>query len=189
MVSRSCQSLLLALLAAAGCASTLPEFEEPPPAEELYTEAMTTLEGGTWFGVIPRVDRFDTDPKVPGEFQVDDHRGYRGTHNPWDRGHLVRRRSLHWGDEDDARTADEESFYWTNIAPQHRRLHSSAWGKIERWMFDRADDEDKRACVFTGPVFTPDDPWITNRPDQDPIQIPAGFWKIFVMRRGGYPET
>ncbi len=56
MVRRFCQSLFLALLAAAGCASTPPEFEEPPPAEELYTEAMETLEGGKWLGVIPHVD-------------------------------------------------------------------------------------------------------------------------------------
>ena len=60
---------------------------------------------------------------------MDNNRGYRN--NPWDRGHLVRRRAMHWGDLDLAELSDSESFYWTNIAPQHRQLHHTAWGKIE----------------------------------------------------------
>ena len=131
-------------------------------------------------GVIQRNNSFRLDPNVPNNLQVDNDRGY--VQNPWDRGHLVRRRSLHWQNEAEARQADSESFYWTNIVPQHENLHDTAWGHIEDWMFDVADDVDRQACVFTGPVLTQDDPEHTNRPGEMPILIPAGFWKIFVLK-------
>jgi endonuclease G len=133
-------------------------------------------------GVIPRRDRFRNDPNVPRHLQVDNDRGYRGDHNPWDRGHLVRRRSLHWGDEGDAVLADYESYVWTNIAPQHENLHDTAWGNIEDWMFEVTDNGDQRASVFTGPVLLVDDPQLVNRPGEEPIRIPAGFWKVIAIR-------
>ncbi len=134
-------------------------------------------------GVIERKDRFRFDPTVSSQLQVDNDRGYR--HNPWDRGHLVRRRALHWGEQAIAEQADAESFFWTNIVPQHNRLHSTAWGKIENWILDFADDNDKQASIFTGPILTPDDPEHQNQPDESSINIPAGFWKILAIKRDG----
>lgn len=131
-------------------------------------------------GVIERHDRFRNDPQISRNLQVDNDRGYRN--NPWDRGHLVRRRSMHWGQQATAESTDQESFFWTNIAPQHKKLHSSAWGRIEDWMLDVTDDQDKQACIFTGPVFTEEDPEVINRPGELPIRIPAGFWKVFVVK-------
>jgi len=134
-------------------------------------------------GVIKRKDRFRFDDQVPTELQIDNDRGYRS--NPWDRGHLTRRRSLHWGSEEEARRADSESYFWTNIAPQHERLHHTAWGPIENWMLERAETTDQRAAVFQGPILTPDDPVHTNASDEEPIQIPAGFWKVIVIPHHG----
>ncbi len=134
-------------------------------------------------GSIKRKDRFRLDPEVTSALQVNNDRGY--VHNPWDRGHLVRRRALHWGDLTIAQQADSESFFWTNIVPQHNRLHATAWGSIEDWMLDLADDHDKRASIFTGPVFSPDDPDHQNQPDEQPIKIPAGFWKIMALKHQG----
>lgn len=133
-------------------------------------------------GTIPRDDNFRLDPLVTPEIQVNDNRGYR--QNPWDRGHLVRRTSLHWGDEDEAREADSQSFFWSNIAPQHHRLHSSAWGRIERWILAEVATEHRRACVFTGPVFTPDDPLVDNQQGEPSFRLPAGFWKVMATRDG-----
>lgn len=151
----------------------------------LYTAH--NIDGETLFpeGTILRDDDFRIDPDIPHELQIDNRRGYKGTHNPWDRGHLVRRASLHWGNLDEAKRSDNESFFWTNIAPQHNRLHQSSWGKIERWMVGWADEHNQRCCVFTGPVFTPDDPGHQNFSDQEPIRIPAAFWKIMVIKHGG----
>ncbi len=142
-----------------------------------------TIDGATLHpeGLIRRKDRFRFDDQVPNELQIDNRRGY--WKNSWDRGHLTRRRSLHWGSEEDARTADSESFFWTNIAPQHEHLHDTAWGAIEDWMLDLAETGSRRAAVFTGPVMMPDDPLHQNAVDEEPIQIPAGFWKIIVIPR------
>lgn len=130
-------------------------------------------------GDIPRKDDFREDPKIPANIQIDDRRGYKN--NPWDRGHMVRRRSLHWGDRETAVRADNESFYWSNISPQHTRLHATAWGSIEDWMLDFTEDNKKQSAVFTGPIFTPYDPEHQNFPDQPPYRIPAGFWKIIAI--------
>ncbi|MDA7980485.1 MAG: DNA/RNA non-specific endonuclease, partial [Pirellulales bacterium] len=131
--------------------------------------------------VIPRRDRFRFDPHVARHLQVDNDRGYRGEHNLWDRGHLVRRRSLHWGPQGEAEEADSESYFWTNIAPQHSRLHDTAWGMIEDWIFEATDRSDSSACVFTGPVYTEADPERINAPGELPIRIPAGYWKIIAI--------
>ena len=126
---------------------------------------------------------FELDPKIKPDFlQVDNDRGYRN--NPWDRGHMVRRKSMSWGDRDEAGRAELESDYYSNICPQHTTLHSRSWGKIEDWMLDRAE-EGQRACVFTGPIFTDEDPLITNSEGQTPVRIPAGFWKIISVKSSG----
>ena len=131
------------------------------------------------------IDRhsFVLDPDVPASLQVDNDRGYH--RNPWDRGHMVRRRSLHWGDVAEATLADRESSFWTNIAPQHETLHDTAWGDIEDFMFALSDDSDQRACVFQAPVLTPYDIVHRNKPAEEPILIPAGFWKIMAIKHEG----
>lgn len=142
---------------------------------------------------------FKRDPQIqPFVLQVDRDRGYResATHgfgpNPWDQGHLARRKSMSWGAEPDARIAERESDMWSNIVPQHENLHDDAWGNIEDWMLERVQGQSERACVFTGPVFTADDPEHTNGPNEISINIPAGFWKVIsvelsgVMRSAGF---
>ncbi len=134
-------------------------------------------------GDIPRSNPFRYDPKIPNNIQVGNDQGYRK--NDWDRGHLVRRRSLHWGDIEEAKQADRDSFFYSNIAPQHEHLHDTAWGAIEDWMLEFADEHKQQAAIFTGPVFTPYDPEIRNDPDEDPIRLPAGFWKILAIKHFG----
>ncbi len=135
---------------------------------------------------------FKNDPKIqPTSLQVDRNRGYRESEehgfgpNPWDQGHLARRKSLSWGNEEDARIAERESDMWSNIAPQHENLHDDAWGKIEDWMLEHVENGGHRACVFTGPVFTEGDPEHKNGPEEDPIRIPAGFWKVITVELNG----
>ncbi|SHI44625.1 DNA/RNA non-specific endonuclease [Aquimarina spongiae] len=135
---------------------------------------------------------FREDPNIqPGTLQVDNNRGYRQSQNgvfgpnPWDRGHLARRKSLSWGNEEEASKAELESDFWSNIAPQHKNLHDDAWGNIEDWMLKRVENSNQRACVFTGPVFTEDDPKHNNGPNEIPIRIPAGFWKVITVELNG----
>lgn len=145
--------------------------------------AAHNIDGGSLGGDQLTSRSFKADPKIrPTTIQVLNDQGYK--HNPWDRGHLARRKSLSWGDDPEAtKKAELESDYYSNIVPQHENLHDDAWGKIEDWMLKRILEGEKKACVFTGPVFTPEDP-IYQAPSQDPIQIPAGFWKIMVIADG-----
>lgn len=49
-------------------------------------------------------------------------------------------------------------------------------------MLERVQQTNNRASVFTGLVFTDDDPELVNRPGGLPIRIPAGFWKIITVK-------
>jgi endonuclease G len=142
------------------------------------------IDGGN---LIPagQIDRksFVFDPDVPNNFQIDNDRGYHI--NRWDRGHLVRRRSLHWGNFNDAVAANRQSFFWTNIAPQHETLHDTAWGKVEDFILEISDDTSLATAVFQAPVLTPHDPAHQNKPNEQPIQIPAGFWKVVAIKHQG----
>ena len=55
MVARSIATIAVLLLAA-GCAKPPPEFEEVPPADELYEEGQETLEGTRFLGLWRYVD-------------------------------------------------------------------------------------------------------------------------------------
>ena len=149
------------------------------------------IDGGTLPTAQYTSRSFKNDPKIqPTSLQVDSDRGYRESAanglgpNPWDQGHLARRKSLSWGNEADARIAERESDMWSNIAPQHENLHDDAWGKIEDWMMSRVENDGHRACVFTGPVFTEDDPEHKNGANENSIRIPAGFWIVISVEQG-----
>ena len=57
--------------------------------------------------------------------------------NPLDRGHLARRADLLWGSPAEARQANAESFYFTNIPPQHEGFNQSGAGGISALLEDR----------------------------------------------------
>jgi len=152
----------------------------------------TNVDGSSMPGGQYTKRSFRNDPLIkPNSLQVDRDRGYRESRdrvfgpNPWDQGHLARRKSMSWGNEQDARIAERESDMWSNIAPQHNTLHTNAWGKVEDWMLARVQGGGNRASVFTGPVFTEDDPSHQNGPNENPIRIPAGFWKVISVELNG----
>ncbi len=150
------------------------------------------IDGGTLSSSQFTSRSFKNDPRIqPTSLQVDRNRGYRESRdlifgpNPWDQGHLARRKSLSWGDAQAAAISERESDMWSNIVPQHENLHDDAWGNIEDWMLERVEQGGQKACVFTGPVFTDDDPPHQNGPNESQIQIPAGFWKVVSVELAG----
>jgi endonuclease G len=96
--------------------------------------------------------------------------------NDLDRGHLVRRNDPVWGRP--AATANEDTFHFTNCAPQHKHLNRRTWLGLEDYILNNADNHDLKVSVFTGPVFRADD--MTYRGQ---YQLPAEFWKVVVMRK------
>lgn len=113
------------------------------------------------------------DPRVAREHQTGADLYER---NDLDRGHLVRRTDPVWGRP--AATANEDTFHFTNCAPQHKGLNRKTWLGLEDYILNNADNHDLKVSVFTGPVFRADD-----MPYRGIYRLPAEFWKVVVMRK------
>lgn len=135
-------------------------------------------------GQLRRLSRngipFVLDPEVPAQHQVDDSL-YGG--NRLDRGHIARRADLLWGSDREARQANRDSFFFTNITPQMDDFNQSSqggiWGRLEDAVFSDVDVEDLRVSVFGGPVFRDDDREFRG------VKIPREFYKVLVFKEAG----
>lgn len=123
---------------------------------------------------------FIKDPRVPDEFQAGDEL-YRD--NRLDRGHLARRADLCWGPTAEAKKANKDSFFFTNITPQMDDFNQSArqglWGRLEDAVLADVDVDDLKISVYGGPVFHDDDRVFRG------VKIPREFWKVIVFVRDG----
>lgn len=128
-------------------------------------------------GALRRLNRkslqFKKDPDIPATAQVGDE---LYANNPLDRGHIARRADLIWGTLAEARQANVDSFYFTNITPQHETFNQSAangiWGELENAIFADVDVADLRVSVIGGPILAESDP------DYRGVQLPRQFWKV-----------
>ncbi|MDX3899304.1 MAG: DNA/RNA non-specific endonuclease [Sphingobium sp.] len=125
---------------------------------------------------LPR-QGFALDPRIDAEHQTGED-AYAD--NRLDRGHIARRADLCWGEVEEARQANKDSFYFTNIAPQHERFNQSSrkglWGELENLVFDQAEVQNLKLSVLGGPVFGDDDPTYRQ------VRLPRAFWKLIVYR-------
>jgi endonuclease G len=126
-------------------------------------------------------ERFRADPRIPATEQTLDD-AYAD--NRLDRGHVARRSDLLWGTLEEARAANSDSFFFTNITPQMDDFNQSgrggAWGLLENAVLAQDGLEDRRLTLFAGPVLREDDP--TYR---DIVQVPREHWKVVVYRMDG----
>jgi endonuclease G len=109
--------------------------------------------------------------------------------NPLDRGHLARRADLLWGSEQEAKRANSDSFYFSNITPQLDNFNQSSrgpglWGKLEDAVFEDMEVEDLKVSVMAGPVFAATD-YPYKRPRVGTILIPRSYWKVLAWMEGG----
>jgi endonuclease G len=103
-----------------------------------------------------------------------------------DRGHMVRREDPNWdmaavgqdAASEVAMQADLDTFHYTNASPQHKLLNRGKlqWQGLENYILNSARTKGFRACVFTGPVFRPDDPEIVPG-----VATPLEYWKLVAM--------
>ncbi len=122
---------------------------------------------------VPR-DGWALDPRVEHGSQTGA-AAYK--HNPWDRGHLVRRAAVAWGDTASrAQAASDSTFYYTNAAPQHEKFNQDEWLALEDWVLSSAGGVAPRLCVLTGPIYT------TLDEMDGTLRIPSAFWKVVVLR-------
>ena len=119
-------------------------------------------------------DRWILDPRLPAGEQTGE-AVYRD--NPLDRGHLVRRLDPAWGTEAVAKTANDDTFHFTNSTPQHHKFNagSTLWGGLEDYVLNNADTADLAVSVLAGPVLADDDDAYRG------VQLPRQFWKLVAM--------
>jgi endonuclease G len=118
------------------------------------------------------------------------------TKNPFDRGHLVRRLDATWGGTvGAAKKHGDDTFHFTNAAPQFFKFNQGRklWLGLEEFVLEQLEEDQRKACVFNGPVFdgplAPDDglPDPSEPSKDDPtfggVAIPKFFWKLMVVRQ------
>ena len=139
-----------------------------------YFTAVNIDGNETYEETIPRKDKWSFDSRIPRSHQYGNE---VYVNNDFDRGHLVRRLDPVWGEAEIARQADADTFYFTNCAPQHKKLNQKTWLHLEDYILNNADTHNLQISVFTGPVF--DD--LEDQKYREDYQIPVEFWKVVVM--------
>ncbi len=115
-------------------------------------------EGDTWYRDT-RVDQADDEAQLGKEFYKKQKTFEADrTKNPFDQGHLTRRRDLQWGSDDgEAKRNGDDSYHYTNCAPQHWQFNqnnraSGIWFRLEEMALHLAGARSK-LCVINGPIF------------------------------------
>jgi endonuclease G len=120
---------------------------------------------------------FVKDERIADEYQIGNE---LYSDNRLDRGHIARRADLVWGPTSEAKQDNKDSFFYTNITPQHQAFNQSdrrgLWGQLENAILEDVDVEDLRVSVFGGPVFRKGD--LVYRD----VKIPRDYWKVIAYR-------
>ena len=134
------------------------------------------IDGGNMKQLSRKGIPFILDRRIPREFQAGNEL-YRN--NDYDRGHVARRADLNWGAMKEAKAANRDSFFFTNMTPQHEKFNQSSegglWGELENAIFDDVKIEDLRVSVMAGPIFRKTDVLYRG------VQIPEDFWKLIAF--------
>lgn len=132
------------------------------------------IDGGSIKKVSRNNIKFIPDPRF-AEFQAGDEL-YAG--NRLDRGHIARRADVVWGTLDEAKKANKDSFFFSNITPQMDNFNQGKlggiWGRLEDAIFEDVDVDNLKVSVFGGPVFRSDDRVFKE------VKIPREFYKVIV---------
>lgn len=138
------------------------------------------IDGAAAVDVPRQRDRWSLDGRIPDAVQIGED---LYADNILDRGHLVRRQDPVWGAS--AARANDDTFHFTNCAPQAANFNQRTWLSLEDYVLDNARIQAARVTVFTGPIFRGDD-----RPYRG-ARIPTAYWKVlsFVGETGRPSST
>lgn len=181
-----------------------------PTLKDLGVESLEGAEASDDFSPDPRILEseqmavaFYRDQKVPG-FEKPEHPGQDATAEErkayarkmnertarmFQKGHIIMRGDPAWGTPDQALLAEEDTFYYTNAAPQLGFFNQGSpeqspgakgklrWRAVETYVLRNAVTMRKRVCVFAGPVFDGAD--VDYRFQS---KVPMRFWKLIVWK-------
>lgn len=127
------------------------------------------IDGRTSIKIERDQDKWSLDGRIPADAQLGEE---LYADNLLDRGHLVRREDPNWGSEDDALTANEDTFHFTNCSPQMGAFNQRTWLSLESYILDNTRRWEDKVTVMTGPVFRDND--LSYRG----ARIPSSYWKV-----------
>jgi len=132
------------------------------------------IDGANRVTTVGRDDKFVLDQRLDKGYQVGNE---LYVSNPLDRGHLTRRQDPIWGTVQEAEAGNKDSYYYTNIGPQHEKFNQGKelWLGLEDFVLDNTTASRKRVSVFNGPIFTNQDNMYRGVP------IPKEFFKVVVL--------
>jgi endonuclease G, mitochondrial len=125
------------------------------------------ISGAESVSVTRTADKWSYDGRLPIVAQVGED---LYADNLLDRGHLVRRQDPNWGEE--AETANEDTFHFTNCSPQMAGFNQKTWLSLEDHILQNTQRWQERVTVFSGPVFRDDDRSYRG------LRIPTAYWKV-----------
>ncbi|MEI9887783.1 MAG: DNA/RNA non-specific endonuclease [Rhizomicrobium sp.] len=160
-----------------------PKARRPDPGKSYSRKALSGLgpnDQEKWF----------PDPRLDAQYQLPD-RFYTKDDGAFDKGHIVRREDVTWGDTyDEIVAANGDTFHTTNCSPQIAGFNQSQrgddnWGDLEDYVAKQSASE--LLSVLAGPVLAKDDQVFVGVDDEGPVrmQIPRKFWKIVLAAAEG----
>ncbi|RMI14099.1 endonuclease [Cellulomonas triticagri] len=138
--------------------------------------AAVNIDGTALAAPVRTRDRWILDPRLPADQQTGPD---VYLDNALDRGHLVRRVDPAWGAL--AAAANDDTFHYTNSAPQHEDVNQGAalWLGLEDFVLGVVARDRLRVSVLSGPVLAPDDPPYRG------VLLPRQFYKLVAVREPG----
>ncbi|AWN25628.1 MULTISPECIES: DNA/RNA non-specific endonuclease [Streptomyces] len=148
------------------------------PDRRMAAATAVCIDGRRLLENVPRESGWQFDPRLDEAHQTGND-VYRD--NSLDRGHLVRRLDPVWGTAAEANQANEDTFHYTNAAPQADVFNQGKqlWQGLENYLLDHAADFDRKLAVLTGPVLHDSDPPYRG------VQVPLRFWKVAAFLQDG----
>jgi endonuclease G len=127
------------------------------------------IDGARSVNVERANDKWFLDGRIPLDAQIGEE---LYLDNLLDRGHLIRREDPNWGDQNEARAANDMTFHFTNCSPQMAAFNQKTWLGLEDYILQNSRAWRERICVFTGPIFRRDDLEYRG------VLIPRAYWKV-----------
>ena len=126
-------------------------------------------------GNAKRTDRFITDPSVKGIIATNADYARSG----YDKGHMAPAADMKWSN-----TAMKESFYFSNMCPQHPELNRRKWKDLEEKIRDWAIT-DSAIIIICGPIIekTP------QKIGKNKVTVPQKFFKVILSPFTTSPKT
>lgn len=139
--------------------------------------AALNIDGDQTIPVRRGNNRWRKDGRIPADTQLD----RDDFSDPdIDRGHMIRRAATNWGpDRATAERANDDTYHYTVASPQHEDLNQNTdtWLGLENYIMESTRTFGLRANVFTGPIFSDDDPPLGD----SGARIPLNYFKVVSM--------